>query len=33
LLVLSLLPLAAGLLVVLGGHETQAEFAARSDGQ
>jgi MFS transporter, ACS family, tartrate transporter len=28
LLVLSLLPLAAGLLVFLGGHETKAEFAA-----
>jgi MFS transporter, ACS family, tartrate transporter len=28
LLVLSLLPLAAGLLVFLGGHETETEFAA-----
>jgi MFS transporter, ACS family, tartrate transporter len=27
LLVLSLLPLAAGLLAFLGGHETKAEFA------
>jgi hypothetical protein len=27
LLVLSLLPLAAGLLVFLGGHETKTEFA------
>ena len=30
LLVLSLLPLVAGLLVFLGGHETKTEFAARS---
>jgi nitrate/nitrite transporter NarK len=28
LLVLSLLPLAAGLLVFLGGHETKTEFAS-----
>jgi len=28
LLVLSVLPLAAGVLVFLGGHETKTEFAA-----
>jgi len=33
LLVLSLLPLAAGLLVFVGGHDTKTEFAAAGQGK